>query len=171
VELVFAKYFKNFGISGNYTYTNSQITTSKRVYGRDANGYIVNTLENQTRPLQGQSDHIANLSLIYKNQKLGWDVQLTGVYTGKRINVVSPYKDLDYWQRGTSQVDFSTDKKIGKRFSVFLKATNLLNNPIIVEILHDNNVGNLPEQTRGDRILVQKDVFQQSFLLGVRFKY
>jgi len=171
VELVFGKYFKNFGVSGNYTYTNSQITTTKRIYERDASGYIVSTSGNQTRPLQGQSDHIANLSLIYKNQKFGWDVQLTWVYTGKRINIVSPYKDLDYWQRGTSQIDFSTDKKIGKRFSIFLKATNLLNNPIIVEILKPNNLGNLPEQTRSDRILVQKDVFQQNFLFGVRFKY
>lgn len=171
-ELVFTKYFKNWGVSGNYTYTHSRITTSKRIYGRDENGNIVNSTGSQTRPLQGQSDHIANASLIYKNPKAGFDAQLSWVYTGKRINIVSPYKDLDYWQRGTSQVDFSAEKKFGKsHFSAFAKLTNLLNNPIVVEVLKPNNSQNLPEQTRTDRILVQKDIFQQSFLFGIRYKH
>ncbi len=171
-EIVAAKYFSNWGVSGNYTYTNSSITTTKRVYGRDAAGSIVNTEGSQTRPLQGQSDHIGNLSLIYKNPKIGLDAQLAWVYTGKRINIVSPYKDLDYWQRGTSQVDFSAEKRFGsKHFSVFAKLTNLLNNPIIVEILKPNTLSGLPEQTRTDRILVQKDVFNQTYLLGIRYKH
>lgn len=178
-ELVFVKYLRNWGISGNYTYTKSSITTTKRVYYRDANGFIQNappatpeypTPPTQTRPLQGQSDHIANISLIYKNAKLDFDAQLSWVYTGKRINIVSPYKDLDYWQRGTSQLDFSAEKRLLKNFSVFVKMTNLLNNPIIVEILHPNTLGGLPEQTQDDKILVQKDVFQQTYLAGIRYK-
>lgn len=175
-ELVFTKFFSNWGVTGNYTFTQSSITTTKRIYGRDASGSIVATEGKQTRPLQGQSDHIANLSLIYKNQQAGLDAQLAWVYTGKRINIVSPFRDLDYWQRGTSQVDFSAEKRFGgtgrsgSRFSVFAKLTNLLNNPIIVEILKPNNLTNLPEQTRPDRILVQRDVFQQSYLLGIRYK-
>lgn len=169
-ELVFAKYFKNWGISGNYTFTQSQITTTKRIYGRDASGSIAASEGTQTRPLQGQSAHIANLSLIYKNPALGFDAQLSWVYTGKRINIVSPFKDLDYWQRGTSQLDFSAEKRFAGHFSVFAKLSNLLNNPIIVEILKPNNLGNLPDQTRADRILVQKDVFGQSYLLGLRYK-
>lgn len=169
-ELVFSKYFSNWGVSGNYTYTHSRITTTKRIYGRDASGNIVNSQGTQTRPLQGQSDHIGNLSLIYKSQKSGLDAQLSWVYTGKRINIVSPFLGLDYWQRGTSQVDFSAEKRFAGRFSVFAKLTNLLNNPIIVEILKPNTLGNLPDQTRPDRILVQKDVFRQSYLLGLRYK-
>ena len=171
-ELVFAKFFSNWGVTGNYTFTKSSITTTKRIYGRDVNGSIISTEGRQTRPLQGQSDHIANLSLIYKNAGLGVDAQLAWVYTGKRINIVSPFLGLDYWQRGTSQVDFSAEKRFAnKRFSVFAKLTNLLNNPIIVEILQTNTLTNLPEQLRTDRILVQKDVFQQSYLLGFRYKH
>ncbi len=175
-ELVFSRYFSNWGVSGNYTYTHSRITTTKRVYGRDANGSTVVTEAQQTRPLQGQSDHIANLSLIYKNQRMGFDAQLAWVYTGQRINIVSAYKDLDYWQRGTSQVDFSAEKRFGggkgtaSRFSVFTKLTNLLNNPIIVDILRPNTLTGYPDQDRTDRITVQKDVFQQSYLLGLRYK-
>ena len=171
-EFVFTKYFKSWGVSGNYTYTKSQITTTKRVYGRDANGSTVVTEAQQSRPLQGQSDHIGNLSLIYKNTKNGLDAQLAWVYTGKRINIVSAYKDLDYWQRGTSQVDFSAEKRfMGKRFSAFIKVTNLLNSPIIVDILRPNTLTDYPNQDRSDRITVQKDIFQQTYLLGLRYKY
>ena len=175
-ELVFAKFFSNWGVSGNYTYTNSSITTTKRVYGRDANGSIATTEAQQTRPLQGQSNHIANLSLIYKNGRIGLDAQLAWVYTGQRINIVSAYKDLDYWQRGTSQVDFSAEKRFkgaggaASRFSVFTKLTNLLNNPIIVDILRPNTLTGYPDQDRTNRITVQKDVFQQSYLVGLRYK-
>lgn len=174
-ELVFAKFFSNWGVSGNYTFTKSSITTTKRVYSRDASGNIASSEAIQTRPLQGQSAHIANLSLIYKNQKAGLDAQLAWVYTGKRINIVSPFLGLDYWQRGTSQVDFSAEKRFGlnqgaSRFSIFVKLQNLLNNPIIVEIIQPNSLTNLPDQTRTDRILVQKDLFQQSYILGFRYK-
>ncbi len=182
LELVFAKHFKNWGVSGNYTYTHSAITTTKKVYYRDKNGAIKNALPvtaeyptapTQTRPLQGQSDHIANLSLIYKNGKLDLDAQLSWVYTGARINIVSAYKDLDYWQRPTSQLDFSTEKRFKKHYSVFLKVTNLLNNPIIMEIHHANtyiNLPNFPEQTQTNNILVQKDDFARTVLVGIRYK-
>ncbi len=179
LELVFAKYFKNWGVSGNYTYTHSAITTTKKVYYRDANGSIQNappataeypTPPTQTRPLQGQSDHIANLSLIYKNAKWGVDAQLSWVYTGARINIVSPYKDLDYWQQPTSQLDLSAEKRFQKHFSVFVKVTNLLDNPIIVEILKKNTLVNYPEQTETNRIVVQKDAFSRTFLVGIRYK-
>ena len=178
-ELVFAKFFNNWGVTGNYTFTKSSITTTKRVYGRDASGSTAVTETTQTRPLQGQSDHIANVSLIYKNQKVGLDAQLAWVYTGKRINIVSAYKDLDYWQRGTSQLDFSAEKRFGAkqsngtkaRFSVFVKATNLLNNPIIIEILKPNTATNVAEQSRADRVLIQKDFFQQSYLVGLRYRH
>lgn len=178
-ELVAAKFIKSWGVSGNYTYTHSAITTTKKVYYRDATGAIKNappvtaeypTAPTQTRPLQGQSDHIANLSLIYKNAKAGFDAQFSWVYTGARINIVSPYKDLDYWQKPTSQLDFSTEKRFHKQYSVFLKATNLLNNPIIMEIHHSNTLQNFPEQTETSRILVQKDAFGRSFLVGIRYK-
>ncbi|GAB4043289.1 TonB-dependent receptor [Spirosoma jeollabukense] len=176
-ELVFAKLFSDWGLTGNYTFTKSSITTSKLVYGRDAQGATVVTNASQTRPLQGQSDHIANLSLVYKNQRINVDAQLAWVYTGKRINVVSPYLNLDYWQRGTSQLDFSAEKRFGTnrasgtRFSVFAKLTNLLNNPIISEILKPNTLSSLPEQLRTDRILVQKDLFGQTYLIGFRYKH
>jgi hypothetical protein len=36
--------------------------------------------------------------LIYKNPKIGFDLQVAGVYTGERISFISPYAGLNYWQ-------------------------------------------------------------------------
>ena len=168
-ELVATKYIKNWGVSGNYTYTQSSITTSKRVINSDGTAGT----QSQTRPLQGQSNHIANLSLIYKNTNVGIDAQLSWVYTGKRINVVSAYLDLDYWQMPTSQLDFSAEKKIGKHFSIYAKATNLLNNSILVEILKPLPIEftGKPDQADNSRVLVQNDHFNQTITTGLRFKF
>ena len=182
-ELVFMKYLRNWGLSGNYTYTHSSITTTKRVYYRSGNGQLVTASEGQptleyptpptqTRPLQGQSNHIANLALLYRNEAHGLHAQLAAVYTGRRINIVSPYKDLDQWQRATTQLDFSAEKSLPNHLTVFAKVTNLLNTPIIVEIMQAPNPAllTLPEQTRADRTLVQRDEFKRTYQFGLRYR-
>ncbi|HEY4786138.1 MAG TPA: TonB-dependent receptor [Bacteroidales bacterium] len=170
LELAFAKYWGHIGLSGNYTYTNSKITTSKFFY--NASYITVDTV--QTRPLQGQSPHIGNVSVLFKNPKTGLNAQLALVYTGKNIVYVSPFLDLDYWQRSTAQLSFSIEKHVFKYFTIYLKANNLLNTPVIVEILKPNiyRTGKfaLPYQTRSDRVTVQKDYYGQSFTFGIRFR-
>jgi len=172
-ELVVSKYFGKFGISGNYSYTHSTVTTLKEILGNN-NGSPVVTFVNQTRPLQGQADHIGNLSLLFKDSRSGFDAQLSLVYTGKRISVVSPFLDLDTWQRASTQLDFSLTKRINPHFSFFCKATNLLNNKVYQDILHQNNLigfpGGLKGQTNPARILIQQDEFRQTILLGFRYK-
>ncbi len=171
VEINIAKYFGQFGVSANYTYTNSKITTSKLFY----NSSYVSEQTTQTRPLQGQSPHIANVSLLYKNQRLGIDVQVAYVYTGEKITYISPFKDLDYWQKGNSQFDFSIEKKALKHFTFYSKMTNIFNAPTIVEILQPNiyTTGKfaLPDQTSKNSVMVQKDVFGQNYNFGIRYKY
>ncbi len=174
-EFVMTKYIRHWGVSANYTYTSSSIVQAKKyketVTLPDGSTMIVNSLVDQTRPLQGQSNHIANFSFLYKNPKIGFDAQLSWVYTGRRINIVSPYKDLDYWQRGFSQLDFSAEKRIIKNFRVFTKVTNLLDAALITEVLSPNYLNaDAPGQDRSDRIVVQKDVFHQTFLIGLRYK-
>ncbi|MEI6019629.1 MAG: TonB-dependent receptor [Bacteroidota bacterium] len=168
-EFVGAKFYKKFGLSGNYTFTESSITTSKRIV--EANG--TPTTKDYTRPLQGQSKHIANVSFIYKNSKIGTDARISYVYTGERISIVSAFYGLDYWQRPTSQLDFSAEKTIGKKLVIYTKITNLLNNKTIVEIrtpLPDYFVGS-PGQSRKDRVLTVSDAYGQTYLLGLRYKF
>ena len=122
-ELVFIKYLGHLGLNGNYTYTHSSITTTKRVYYRDAAGNLSNadansptaeypTAPTQTRPLQGQSDHIANLALLYRERgnRPGPTCRWRPCTPGGASTSVSPYRDLDEWQRATTQLDFSAEQ-------------------------------------------------------------
>jgi TonB-dependent receptor len=175
-EFVATKFIRYWGITANYTYTNSSMVQQKKyketVTLSDGSTTIVNSLRDQTRPLQGQSNHIANVSFIYKNSKLGLDAQLSWVYTGRRINIVSPYKDLDYWQRGFSQIDFSSEKTVFKNLKAFIKITNLLDTSLITEVLSPNYLApGSPAQDRKDRIVVQKDDFHHTLLAGLRYKF
>ncbi len=87
-----------FGISLNYTYTHSRVTTPKLFYHYVGQTIHTDTV-NQTRPLQGQADHIGNLSLLYKNPKAGLDLQIALSYTGDRIAQVQQYVNEDLWDR------------------------------------------------------------------------
>jgi hypothetical protein len=172
VEAVFTKYFGMFGISANYTYTKSRITTTKLYFYRDATIGITSKNVDQVRPLQGQADHIGNLSLLYKNPKAGLDVQLAFVYTGKRIAQVSPYYNLDYWQLGQGVLDLSFEKSIGRHFAFYGKLNNLTNAPFKTVIMQAPLAGNnFPNQSYSNKTVVGKDIYQVNILGGFRYKF
>ncbi len=177
-ELVATKYFGKFGINANYTYTHSAITTDKNYFYYDttlspARG---NTkVLSQTRPMQGQANHVANVSLLIKDPKIGLDVQLAFVYTGEKLALVSSYYELDTWQSPYSQLDFSFEKKIVKHLSLYGKVNNLTNSktrffikqPYVLE----NTLNRIPGQDDpANSIFVQRDIYKLSFLFGLRFK-
>ncbi|WEA03761.1 TonB-dependent receptor [Mucilaginibacter sp. SJ] len=173
LELDFIKFFSKFGVKANYTYTHSRITTPKDAYMTDANGDTRKVSVNQTRPLYGQSEHIANLSLLYKDTKKGWDAQIAGAYTGPRINTVSQFVNNDLWQRGFIQMDVSAEKHFKNNLSVFIKAGNLLNTPAKLFLkgtnpenstLKDDNI------VSNGQTLIRSDYYKQTYLIGVRYK-
>ncbi len=177
-EAVVTKYFGAFGISANYTYTKSSITDSLIYSYRNPAGSIVSTKVEETRPLQGQSNHIGNLSLIYKNPKIGFDVQVAGVYTGERISFLSPYAGLNYWQSPTTTLDISFEKRIVKGFTVYGKINNITNAPFELSLHQSYNDYLAASGSRvlalqtdaNNRIIIQKDYYRTTFLLGLRFK-
>ena len=129
------------------------------------------TQVNQTRPLYGQSAHVANLSLLYKDVKNGWNAQFAVSYTGDRISYVSQYLNNDLWQKGYLQGDFSIEKRIQK-LTIYLKANNLFNTKIIEFIkLGDNiNAGFPMQNPKSGETLINQEFYGQTFLLGVRYK-
>jgi TonB-dependent receptor len=179
LEAVFTKFFGMFGVSANYTYTRSRVTTPKEVYAKTAAG-ITTTSMNQTRPLQGQANNVGNISLLYKNQHIGLDVQLAFAYTGDRIDQVSPYYGLDIWQKPFTQLDLSVEKKLTRHFTFFGKINNLTNAPNKEYIKYPHTTVNtiipqgttLPFQDAGSNYtVVQKDIYKLSFLGGIRYKF
>ena len=76
-EIDVIKYFRKFGIKANYTYTLSEINSTKKLRTRedpnDPTSQLVELDVDQKRQLQGQSKHVANLSILYKDIQKGWE--------------------------------------------------------------------------------------------------
>lgn len=181
-EAVITKYFGKFGVSANYTYTHSRITTPKLVYafyqsGSHSADSTYST--NQGRPLQGQADHVGNLSFLYKDPVIGLDVQLAMSYIGNRIVQVSQYYNLDIWQKPIQQLDLSFEKRLVKGLSFYAKISNLTNSKpkqyirIPYSIVNGNfNNYSIPFQDAGSNYtVVQRDIYKLSFLAGFRYKF
>jgi outer membrane receptor protein involved in Fe transport len=180
LEAVFTKYFGMFGISANYTYTHSQITTTKLLYHVVAGVGTQTSDTTQKRPLQGQANHVGNISLLFKDPRIGLDLQLALVYTGDRIAQVSQYYGLDIWQKPFSQLDISLEKKIAGRFSFYAKVNNITNSPnkeyikTPYSVVNGNFQGGytIPFQDKGSNYTVaQRDIYKMSLLGGFRFKF
>ncbi|TKC60314.1 TonB-dependent receptor [Pedobacter hiemivivus] len=169
LELDYIKFIHKFGIKANYTYTHSRITTSKSTRYRDEAGDLQPATVDQSRPLYGQSEHIGNISLLYKGGKNGFDAQIAAAYTGPRINTISQFLNNDLWQQGFIQMDLSAEKKFKNNLSIFVKGGNLLNTPLKLFIKGTNP--NDPNATVFDgKTLIRNDYYKQTYLLGLRYK-
>ena len=169
-EMAATKYFGKFGVQAAYTYTYSSITVQSKFVTRqnpsDPTSNLVTVSRSETRPLQGQSPHLANASLVYNNDRRGWIARLTGIYTGQRISSVSGWYGLDYWQRGYTVIDASLEKRFGSHFKAFLKASNLFNTNTTVDLLTPNPEFAskfIPGQQSANRITVSRQVTQGSY--------
>lgn len=171
-EIDIVKYVHSFGIKGNYTYTKSNITTTKEQWQRSASGDKIVALIDQKRPLNGQSQHVANISLLYKDDKKGWDAQIAASYTGERIYSVSRYLNDDMWEKALVQFDASLEKRFKNGISIFIKANNLLNPHSQVFIKKPYSVTTLDYsmQTVGENILVKDNSYGRNFRIGIRYK-
>ncbi|REL37629.1 TonB-dependent receptor [Rhodohalobacter sp. SW132] len=170
VEFDLTKYFNRFGVRMNYTFTQSEITTNKIVINQDWSRSLVN----QTRPLQGQSDHVGNISLLFKDQARQFDAQLVFNYTGERIAFVSPFYEADHYMRPMTQMDVSLEKGFNSGLTLFVKANNLLNTPYQLYVNKPLAVPDdpYPYQTDPTNVgFVRRDLFGQSYRVGIRYNF
>lgn len=146
-EIIFNKYWGNIGINANYAYTHSDVYGHKHdpITARDTF---------QHRPLQGQPDNEANISLEYKNDKRKFFIQLSYAYTGKTLYRINEDLGYDYYQQPQSFLSLSADKGIGKRLTVFGKFNNLLNTATIIKT-YNLTTGN--------------DMTKASGIIGIRY--
>lgn len=176
LELDYTKYIYSFGIKLNYTYTNSSITTSKlkNILNPDVSSTekvkAINV--DQTRRLAGQAAHVANFTLLYKSLKKGIDAQLSLAYTGDRLFAISRYVNNDIWESGFVQLDASAEKKIGNRYVLFAKATNLLNTPVKNYVKNINGTNSrVPDyETFNNGTVTRNDIYGRTMIIGFRFK-
>ena len=167
VEVDIMKYFNWFGIKANYTYTHSSITTNKRV----REGTEVKTVD-QTRPLYGQAAHVANLSLLFNFPKYGIEAQLSGSYTGKRLSEISNWFNNDIWEAGYVELDASIEKSFKSGLSIFAKASNLLDSPIVRFISPNSLTASLKGYpTWRGAVIERKEWHAQTVTVGLRFRF
>ena len=167
-EIDVIKYIRHFGVKANYTYTHSEITTSKREYQEGSAEY--KTGVTQTRPLVNQAPHTANISLLYKDTEHGWNAQLASSFTGTKLALVSPFKDADQWDKAMFGLDLSAEKQFKNGISIFIKANNLLDAKR-ERYLKTVNKSNLEyEGQKSDKTIVGTYQYGRTFLLGVRYK-
>ena len=176
VEIDYIKYFSWIGIKANYTFTNSNITTKKmRVFDNpdpNAETKILTEYIEQTRPLYGQAAHVANFSMLFKDKRHGWDSQLSFSYTGDRLCIVSRYLDQDSWQAGYMQMDASVEKRFMSGITVFAKASNLLDSPMIQYVkLNEENKTYVNIERYHKGIVERKEFYGQNVMIGIRYKF
>lgn len=161
LELAVTKFFGNIGFEGNYTYTHSAINTPKIFYykaNHDPNLKQIDSLHvMETRPLQGQSNNVFNISLLYKSASAGFYGQLSYEYIGKTLSEVSLYYNSDYYQQPLSYLSLSLQKKLGQHFTVSGKFNNLLNSSTVLK-------------TQGS-LIVSKSTYEPSYQVGVKYLF
>jgi len=161
-EAEIVKFFGQFGISGNYTYINSSELRRKTFYTKlkDANGNYIGLGDNapfERTPLEGQSKHSANVSFLFRDDKIHLNAQFSVLFQGRRIESIQSYEYSDYYQQNYTTLSFSADKSVGRRLSFFVKLNNLTNAPFILRT------------EKG--FFLQKDYFGQEYIAGLRFRF
>lgn len=176
VEIDLTKYFSWLGIKANYTFTKSGITTTKiRVLDNpdsNAETNIITEYVSQTRPLFGQASNVINFSFLIRDNHSSWDGQLAFGYTSDRLCIVSRYLDEDSWQAGYITMDLSIEKRFKTGFTLFTKASNLLNSPMIQYIKkNEKNSQYVNVERYHGGIVERKEFYGLNFLLGLRYKF
>lgn len=158
-EVVYSRYFGDLGVSANYTYTYSNISSPKfytSVNPSDPTAAPTTVLKLQSRPLQGQTGDVVNFSLLYKNDKQKAFVQLAYTYTSRTLPFVYSNYGYDYYQQPQSFLALSGEKQINKHITLTAKVNNLLNTPTTIKI---NN------------LIQSRDVSNASFNVGFRYAH
>lgn len=146
--------FPSLALLGNYTYTHSAITSEKFLFNKELG---ITEQHKETHSLQGQSDHVANLSALFSDTGMGTTAQLSFVFTGERVVRITPFYGLNHVQTDFPMLDFSATQKLWKNLSLFLQVTNLLNSPY--ELRLENG------------LLIEKELFGRHAEIGFSYKY
>ncbi len=114
----FSRPLRRWTVLSNLTYINSEIELSAQNKG---------TQTSSSRPLQGQSPYVINMQLQYDRPQWGLTTTLLYNVIGKRITEVGTNSIPDTYEQPFEQLDFVATKRIGDRWTMSLRARNLLN--------------------------------------------
>jgi hypothetical protein len=162
-EAVISKHLGGFGLSANYSYVFSQITSTKQVTLVDINGDLTQSFLQHTRPLQAQSPQIANVILSYQNKDWGLETNFSYNYTGRRLLAVGLLDGYDTYQDGVGEYDFSCQQKLYDNFNLSIKLINIFNSPAVTEVASGYYV-------KHDPIIILRDSNKMRATIGISYK-
>jgi TonB-dependent receptor len=164
-EGVVSKHLGNFGITANYTYVVSKITSIKQVTVEDINsGDLTQSYYKETGPLQSQSPQIANIILSYDNLSWGTKLELAYNYTGKRLRAVAQLDGYDTYEEGIGQLDFSGEQILFFNLKLDVKLTNLTNAQDVTEIESGQYLKHAP-------IVIERDLNKVAGSVGISYNF
>jgi hypothetical protein len=114
-------YFRNFQITGNYTRVQSSVSFDL-VQGNSTNTTIVKA----SRPMQGQSPYMINLSLLFTDPDLGTAVSLLYNKFGRRLETVG-FLASDIYEEPRDLIDISVTQSLFAGFEGKFTVRNLNN--------------------------------------------
>ncbi|HUP45415.1 MAG TPA: outer membrane beta-barrel protein [Thermoanaerobaculia bacterium] len=115
---IFTPRLDRFSLNLNYAWVRSDVTVSRAQVG------VVTSLE---RPLEGQSDQVANAALQYYDPLRGTMVRLLTSYVGARLADVGAYGQPDIYEAAYTSIDaVISQRMLLEGLEVKLAATNLL---------------------------------------------
>lgn len=130
------KFFQNFGIFMNYTYTGSEAYINKRESANNTNAIIVfgeedEGLQTEGREqisLPGQATHNGNAAIFYDNRRLY--LKLTANFNDAFLTELGADPDMDEYYDAQLQFDFNAIYTINPRVEAFFNVVNLTNTPL-----------------------------------------
>ena len=165
-EAVVSKKLWNFRISGNYSYVVSKITNAKLVPVLDPYGdpVVPVPVVQQTRPLQSQSPHLANIILSYQDDDWGTGMNVSYNYTGRRLLAVAQIDGYDTYENGVGELDFAAEQQLFANLKLNLKLINLLRSSVVTEVAPGDYIKHPP-------IIIQQDFNKLRGSIGISYRF
>lgn len=110
-----------WAVNFNYAHIKSSVTLGPQQ---------LSVVTSQTRPLEGQSNEVANLALQFLHPRWRSMVRFLGSYSGKRITDVGAYGLPDIYENAFTSVDAVVSQPLdflARRLEMKIAANNLLN--------------------------------------------
>ena len=124
-KLAFISNARNhFSLGGNFSYVYSEVNIDPQELQAIR---VSDPTASSTRQMFGQSPYILNVFFGYKNDSLGFSVNLSYNVAGSKIALVVLGATPNVFSRPVNQLDFNINKKLGKHFKMNFKANNILN--------------------------------------------
>lgn len=157
---------EGFSFGSNLTVVQSEVNFTAGEFvkifdGVSINDYSTEVLTSSSRPLQGQSPFVVNLSLGYDNHEFGTSATLLYNVFGERLSAVGTYGIPDVYEQLRGSLDLTLVQRLPAGLQLRLTARNLLD----AEELFQQEFAN------GEVITVERYRSGRSLSVGISFSF